>query len=100
MPPKPTPARNRPAVNFTIDSGLKKIGDDTATDYGLFTAQGGDQRPRFSGVVSGLLLMLRRGQIDRLQLFDASYESVGIEPDANLRDKIQTQERRVQHATE
>jgi hypothetical protein len=100
-PVKPAPARNRPAVNFTLSPELKKTGDDTAERYGLFTAQGGEQRPRFSSLVGGFLLMLQRGQIDDAMLFEASYESVGLEPDVSLKHQIQRRAKRAQqHAPE
>lgn len=76
-------------MNFTSTPQLIVAGDETAAKFGLYTAQGGVERPRISAVLNGLLLMLSRGQIDESTLFDATYETVGLEPDPTVKQQIQ-----------
>jgi hypothetical protein len=88
-PPRPSPPpRRRPAVNFTIDAKLLKEVDVTAEKFGLFTAQGGETRPRVSALFNGMALMLSRGQIDTSMLYAASCECASLVPEPHVIDQL------------
>lgn len=87
--PKPKPApRNRPAINFTTDPSLHSEAEAIATLFGLFTAQGGEERPRVSAILNGLMLLLKRGQIPLSRLYDAACEAANLEPDVEIQEKL------------
>ena len=86
--PRPALVRNRPAINFTTAPELHKLAEDVATTFGLFTAQGGDERPRVSAVLNGLLLLLKQKQIPMSTLYDAACEATDLEPDLELRKQL------------
>ena len=89
-PTTPAP-RKRPAINFTIDDRLRKAAEEEAEKFGLFTAQGGEQRPRISAIFGGMVLMLKRKQLDEGVLYAAACEASGLEPEVQIMNRLSNQ---------
>ncbi len=67
-----------------MGEGLREIAEEEAHKLRLFTAQGGEQRPRISAIFNGMVLMLQRGQLDEELLYVSACEASGLEPEPNV----------------
>lgn len=67
-----------------MEERLRKVAENEAEKFGLYTAQGGDQRPRISAIFGGMALMLERGQLDESVLYASACEVSSLEPETDI----------------